>query len=409
MKSLYNYLVNIMEGGASGHMAHPYDYTEFTLRDLKGLIRHLFEGKVEDVTEKIDGTNIQATVNKQGEVVFIRNKGNLNSEKGGMTISDMATKWSDNAKVANTFLKAGETITKVFSTIPNKFFNPDNETRVIVNCECVVAGQTNIMPYAKDMVDFHDLWIYKFNGSEWEQEEVTKKGLDIINKACEEMDGAQLTPQVIIKKTEDSQKILVNYIKQLDKIFKEAKCNEQSTLDDWKFSRFLSYCKEHEEWTDWVLKSEEGTRLLYRRWFYDDKSVNIKKICELYPEDVNNVRAVDKKEYKKWIRDIMKPIDDFFIDLGSAVLDLCDGLLNNGIEDQVINTLINDVEYLTKEIENGNNEDLKSKLMYQLSRLSKSNIRSTEGIVFRYKGKLMKLTSSFAPLNQILGSIKFSK
>jgi hypothetical protein len=395
-----------MEGGASGHMAHPYDYTEFTLRDLKGLIRHLFEGKVEDVTEKIDGTNIQATVNKSGEVVFIRNKGNLNSEKGGMTISDMAAKWSDNAKVANTFLKAGETITKVFSTIPNKFFNPDDETRVIVNCECVVAGQTNIMPYAKDMVDFHDLWIYKFNGSEWEQEEVTKKGLDIINKACEKIDGAQLTPQVIIKKTEDSQKILVNYIKQLDKIFKEAKCNEQSTLGEWQYSRFVSYCKEN---ADWILTSKEGTNLLFKRWFYDDKSTNIKKVCEFYPEYSNEVRSVDKSEFKKWVRDIMKPIDDFFIDLGGAILDLCDGLLNNGIEDQVINTLINDVEYLTKEIENGNNEDLKSKLMYQLSRLSKSNIRSTEGIVFRYKDKLMKLTSSFAPLNQILGSIKFSK
>ena len=39
MKSLIQYLV---EGGASGHMAHPYDYAEFTLRDLKGLIRNLF-------------------------------------------------------------------------------------------------------------------------------------------------------------------------------------------------------------------------------------------------------------------------------------------------------------------------------------------------------------------------------
>jgi hypothetical protein len=39
-------------------MAHPYDYTELTLRDLKGLIRNLFYGKIEDITEKIDGTII---------------------------------------------------------------------------------------------------------------------------------------------------------------------------------------------------------------------------------------------------------------------------------------------------------------------------------------------------------------
>ena len=175
MKNLYKYLQNVLEGGASGHMAHPYDYTDFTLRDLKGLVRRLFEGRIEDVTEKVDGTNIQATVNKDGEVVFIRNKGNLNSEKGGMSIRDMADKWADKPSVAKTFLQAGEIITKVFSNIPNKFFNPDPETRVIVNCECVVAGKTNIMPYASDAVDFHDLWIYKFNGTEWSKMKLLKK------------------------------------------------------------------------------------------------------------------------------------------------------------------------------------------------------------------------------------------
>ena len=101
MKDLYTYLI---EGGASGHMAHPYDYTEFTLRDLKGLIRNLFSGKIEDITEKIDGTNIQATMNQQGQVVFIRNKTDLNSELGGMTIDDMAKKWEAKPSVAKTFL-----------------------------------------------------------------------------------------------------------------------------------------------------------------------------------------------------------------------------------------------------------------------------------------------------------------
>ena len=59
MKNLFDYII---EGGASGHMKHPYDYTDFTLRDIKGLIRNLFSGKIEDITEKIDGTNIQATM-----------------------------------------------------------------------------------------------------------------------------------------------------------------------------------------------------------------------------------------------------------------------------------------------------------------------------------------------------------
>jgi hypothetical protein len=214
---------------------------------------------------------------------------------------------------------------------------------------------------------------------------------------------------LIIKVQKDSEEILVSFIKKLDRIFKDANCKEQSTVDDWKFSRFLSYCKEHEEWTDWVLKSEEGTRLLYRRWFYDDKSVNIKKICELYPEDANNVRAVDKKEYKKWIASVMEPLDNFFIELGNSIIELCDGILNQDSKAEIVKKLKTDLEDAVSEIELNGDDDANQKMTKQLTRLEGIGLNATEGIVFRYKGKLMKCTGSFAALNQLLGMTKFNR
>lgn len=405
MINLYTYLI---EGGASGHMAHPYDYTEFTLRDLKGLIRNLFSGKIEDITEKIDGTNIQATMNQQGQVVFIRNKTDLNSELGGMTIDDMAKKWEAKPSVAKTFLTAGHIITEVFEQIGPKFFNPSDNKKLVLNCECVTEGKTNVLYYNSSQVDFHDIWVYEKNDEgKWENTDVTKTGLDTIQKACEKVDNAQITPKLIIKVQQDSEEILVSFIKKLDRIFKDANCKEQSTVDDWKFSRFLSYCKEHEEWTDWVLKSEEGTKLLYRRWFYDDKSVNIKKICELYPEDANNVRAVDKKEYKQWVASVMEPLDNFFIELGNSIIELCDGILNQDSKAEIVKKLKTDLEDVVSEIELNGDDDANQKMTKQLTRLEGIGLNATEGIVFRYKGKLMKCTGSFAPLNQLLGLKKF--
>jgi hypothetical protein len=405
MINLYTYLI---EGGASGHMAHPYDYTEFTLRDLKGLIRNLFSGKIEDITEKIDGTNIQATMNQQGQVVFIRNKTDLNSELGGMTIDDMAKKWEAKPSVAKTFLTAGHIITEVFEQIGPKFFNPSDNKKLVLNCECVTEGKTNVLYYNSSQVDFHDIWVYEKNEEgKWENTDVTKSGLDTVQKACEKVDNAQITPKLIIKVQQDSEDILVSFIKKLDRIFKDANCKEQSTVDDWKFSRFLSYCKEHEEWTDWVLKSEEGTKLLYRRWFYDDKSVNIKKICELYPEDANNVRAVDKKEYKKWVSAVMEPLDNFFIELGNSIIELCDGILNQDSKAEIVKKLKTDLEEVVSEIELNGDDDANQKMTKQLTRLEGIGLNATEGIVFRYKGKLMKCTGSFAPLNQLLGMKKF--
>ena len=407
MKDLYTYLI---EGGASGHMAHPYDYTEFTLRDLKGLIRNLFSGKIEDITEKIDGTNIQATMNQQSQVVFIRNKTDLNSELGGMTIDDMAKKWEAKPSVAKTFLTAGHIITEVFEQIGPKFFNPSDNKKLVLNCECVTEGKTNVLYYNSSQVDFHDIWVYEKNEEgKWENTDVTKTGLDTIQKACEKVDNAQITPKLIIKVQQDSEEILVSFIKKLDRIFKDANCKEQSTVDDWKFSRFVSYCKEHEEWTDWVLKSEEGTRLLYRRWFYDDKSVNIKKICELYPEDANNVRSVDKKEYKKWVASVMEPLDNFFIELGNSIIELCDGILNQDSKAEIVKKLKNDLEDAVSDIEVNGDDEANQKMTKQLTRLEGIGLNATEGIVFRYKGKLMKCTGSFAALNQLLGMTKFNR
>ena len=407
MKDLYTYLI---EGGASGHMAHPYDYTEFTLRDLKGLIRNLFSGKIEDITEKIDGTNIQATMNQHGQVVFIRNKTDLNSELGGMTIDDMAKKWEAKPSVAKTFLTAGHIITEVFEQIGPKFFNPSDNKKLVLNCECVTEGKTNVLYYNSSQVDFHDIWVYEKNEEgKWENTDVTKTGLDTIQKACEKVDNAQITPKLIIKVQKDSEEILVSFIKKLDRIFKDANCKEQSTVDDWKFSRFLSYCKEHEEWTDWVLKSEEGTRLLYRRWFYDDKSVNIKKICELYPEDANNVRAVDKKEYKQWVASVMEPLDNFFIELGNSIIELCDGILNQDSKAEIVKKLKTDLEDAVSEIELNGDDDANQKMTRQLQRLEGMELNASEGIVFRYKGKLMKCTGSFAALNAAIGMTKFNR
>ena len=36
-----------------------------------------------------------------------------------------------------------------------------------------------------------------------------------------------------------------------------------------------------------------------------------------------------------------------------------------------------------------------------------SAIVPSEGLVFKYKGKIYKFTGAFAPINQILGSLRF--
>lgn len=401
MRTLYKYII---EGGAAGHMAHPYDYTNFTLRELKGLIRNLFTAKVEEVTEKIDGMNIVATVNNKGEIVFIRNKSDLNSVTGGMSLDDMSRKWSGKDKILNTFTTAGEIITKVLSKIDKKFFNPDETTRVAVNCECV-SGKTNIIPYGSSQVDFHNLFIYKLQDGQWTQVDTTKSGLEEIGKACDDIDNAQITPNIIIKTTEESKQILVNFIKEIDRIFKSRNCKEYDTIDTWKRKGFKNYCKEHEPW---ILKEESGMNILYSRWFDDDKPLNIRQIKQLYKNYDDDIDRLDKKEYKKIINTVMEPIDIFFGNLGNAIIRQCDGFINSGIEDEVISRLRQETEDVIDYVHKNGSIEANDKLSHHLNRLYMlgNEINPVEGIVFRYKGKLMKCTGSFAALNQML-NIKY--
>jgi hypothetical protein len=107
----------------------------------------------------------------------------------------------------------------------------------------------------------------------------------------------------------------------------------------------------------------------------------------------------------------MEPLDTFFIKMGNDVLELCDGIINSGREGEVVEILKKDLEEVVKDVETNGSEESKTKLLNQLKRLEAGDnkVQALEGIVFRYNGKLMKVTSNFAPINQILGSIKFSK
>ena len=102
MMNLANY-IKIFEGGAAGHMAHPYDYVEFTGNDLIEFIDDLFAGKIEHMKEKLDGFNINATKNNQNQSVFVRNNTDRNSEKGGMDLDDIKNKWNDKPKQQKVF------------------------------------------------------------------------------------------------------------------------------------------------------------------------------------------------------------------------------------------------------------------------------------------------------------------
>ena len=75
--------------------------------------------------------------------------------------------------------------------------------------------------------------------------------------------------------------------------------------------------------------------------------------------------------------------------------------------------LHNQIRTEAEKIKKGGDVKQIDKVMKELERLERiggiESIIPTEGLVFRYKGKVMKLTGTFAAINQLMGIIKYGR
>ncbi len=405
MISLLRY-VQIFEGGAGGHMAHPFDYTDFTANDLIDLVDSLFKGKIEDLKEKLDGFNIEATMNNEGQVVFIRNDEERNSEQGGITIEEMYKKWEGKDQQIKVYTTAGRVIEQIFKKFDKEFFNPDPTHRKMYNCECIVSGQTNIMPYASDRVAFHGYKIYekaictkkgKFQGKEvWQVVEDIEGHVDDIYKAAEGIDKAKPRPNLVIKSAQEGAKFAEQFSKAITKLWKDEGLDNNVSIEDWKKTRFKKFAPV------WCKNDED----IFNRLCNADKSINLNVIKKRYPEHKDDIAKLDKEIKGDVVGKIMEPMDNLFLSIGNELIDQLDGFINSGAKDEVIQSLKKDLENTVAEVEKSDSVRAKDKLQRSLQRLqalgNKYNV--AEGIVIMYKGRRLKLTGSFAPLNQALGT-----
>ena len=110
---------------------------------------------------------------------------------------------------------------------------------------------------------------------------------------------------------------------------------------------------------------------------------------------------------------------DIFLKLGVFVLKSLEGLVAINPNDSIaqmkgdLASAIEAIQQKANNSEMGDDDAPMKFLKHQLKRLDKIGgfdaIVPTEGVVFKYNGKLYKLTGAFAPLNQIIGYIKFGR
>ena len=113
----------LLEGGAYGHMAHPFDDKDLTFGDLKKIIENGLGGTLsreDGVTEKLDGQNIMVSW-KDGKLIAARNKGHI--KNGGKTALDtkgIISKFKGRGDIKDAFVFAMKDLEKAIKSLSDK-------------------------------------------------------------------------------------------------------------------------------------------------------------------------------------------------------------------------------------------------------------------------------------------------
>ena len=405
----------VMEGGAAGHMSHPFDEKDLTFGDFKKIIDAGLQGELNfetEATEKTDGQNVFATV-MDGEVKFARNKGEM---KNPMTLQQFKDKFEDHEStlVRDTFQFAAEDLANSLNKLPAKDLEIFNNGKSFMNMELIYSKNPNVIYYDRDIIQFHGIKHTDGEGNEIGEETKYAASIAKILKDLKLDMGKTFSiipPQIIkLGKDIDFEKNKAKFIKQVEDLRKRYNLTDADEV-----SRY------HEMWwretidknfPDLGQDIKEG---LLQRWAYDNKkALNWRSLAkEIDSKDVANlIKKFDKEDVKKKQKENMRPFEDLFLELGSIILKNASNFVaaNPDAEMQRLQKQLKDEAEAIKK--SGNVSDIE-KVAKELERLDRiggiESIIPTEGIVFVYKGKTMKLTGTFAAVNQLMGFIKYGR
>ena len=405
----------ILEGGAAGHMSHPFDNNDLTFGDFKNMIIGGLQGELnfeEEPTEKTDGQNVFATI-QNGEVKFARNKTELQNP---MNLKDFQNKFEGHASklVQDTFQFAAADLANLLIKLPAKTQEGVFQDGLnFMNMELIYSANPNVIHYDVDVIQFHGVKKTDGAGNIIGDDNSAAKSVAGILKDLNAHIGSVFTiipPQVI--KLQKDINFEENQAKFIGKI--EALRNRYNLTDADSVARY------HEMWWREQIESifgdlpqniKEGLLL---RWAYDDKkTLNMRSLDkELTKAQSDAIKKFDKEDAKKKFKENIRPFEDLFLELGSVILKNASNFVAAS-PDKEMQRLHNEIRTEADKIKLNGDLTQIEKVAKELDRLERiggiQSIIPTEGIVFSYKGHMYKLTGTFAAINQLMGIIKYGR
>jgi hypothetical protein len=422
----YNDFVNLIlesktlnEGGAYGHLNHPFDDLDLTFADLQEMLDATINGAFGPenfVSEKTDGQNIMVSW-KGGRLIAARNKSHLkNQGANALSAEALAQMFAGRGEIEIAFTTAMDDLSSAIAA-----FSPQDKDRFFAegkkfaSVEVITPKTQNVVPYGLKMLVFHGTMEYDEDGNPIGEDKQAGRDLgkivNDINVAVQKNFFIRGPHDLEIKPLPNTKAREAYYRKKIDTVMKESGCSPSSTVGDYVIGMATNIFKRETNKAGITIPFDVETKLIRRIASIDDsKTYTISQIKKDLGSDASWFIDLEKKDFKKIQREIYAPLENIFLEIGTEMMKNMSSFLSAN-PTQAAEEMKAEIDRVISSIRtNGDASDVE-KLEHELNRIATSggleSIVPTEGITFLFKGKLYKYTGIFAPINQIRGMLTY--
>lgn len=415
--------IALNEGGAAGHLVHPYEDMELSFDDIKNIIDLTLSGKVEYAQEKLDGQNIMVTY-KDGELRAARNKTHLkNKGEQSLSVEDVRKMFDGRGPIQTAFVESMNDLQAAIGKLtPQQKEDFFEDGKRFISLEVLYPDTANVVPYGVTQLRLHHFKEYDDAGNVVDEDtdgiRALQTALDQYKATQQKTFQVRATDLATIKQDSDYANQRRYFDEMVNSIQGEYNLKGNQTIGDYNRSWWGDFIKDKAKEYNYAISKDVLSNLI-ARWADSDKSLNIRNLVAKIdnPEFSSWVQSFDKSDYSTAKKKALEPVETLFLQLGVRVLKNLEGLIAANPDASVRKIrqdLANSIRDIKQAAETGQLQSKKNPLAFlkqQLKRLEDIGgfdaIMPTEGVVFKHGGKLYKLTGAFAPINQILGYMKF--
>ena len=398
----------LTEGGAYGHMNHPFD-TEINLTfgQLKDIVNKALEGNLDLAREKTDGQALAVSW-RDGRLVAARNKGHLkNKGENALDIKGVATKFAGRGELEKAYNFAMNDLSKAIKSLSEKQRDKIFKGGAcFMNLEVIYPTSVNVIPYGQALLVFHGTMEFNEEGiAIGENQDAAKILAGMIKQVNQDVQSAYTIsgpPINELPKSKNLTSLKGKYNSKISKLQSKFKLKDNDGIADYHQAFWMDFVNKKSP-----SKLDNRTLMgLVKRWAFYEKSFRLDKKNLSDEKTLEWAKGIDKNDHAKMAKDNIRPFEDIFLGIGADILSFMSSVLTAN-PDKAIRAMKKQLDKTIKDVRKSGDVKKIAKLKMELQRLKAiggtDKIVPNEGIVFVYGGKTFKLTGTFAPLNQILG------